>query len=52
MPTSLIEQERIVNLLDNLQTNIMAISINYQQTIEHCQALKQAVLIKVFNGEL
>lgn len=51
-PKDLNEQQAIVTKLDTLSDRYNQLEQNYQQTIEHCQALKQAILTKAFNGEL
>lgn len=49
---TLIEQQQVVEKLDALSERCRAIEENYRQTIAHCNALKQALLTKAFNGEL
>lgn len=51
-PTSKEEQQSIVKKLDALSERCRAMEENYRQTIAHCNALKQALLTKAFNGEL
>ncbi|MEF9924360.1 MAG: restriction endonuclease subunit S, partial [Muribaculaceae bacterium] len=46
------EQQTIVEKLDALSERCRAMEENYRQTITHCNALKQALLTKAFNGEL
>lgn len=46
------EQTSIVEKLDALSERCRAMEENYRQTIAHCNALKQALLTKAFNGEL
>lgn len=46
------EQQSIVKKLDALSERCRAMEENYRQTIAHCNALKQALLTKAFNGEL
>ena len=42
------EQQRIVERLDSLSTNVKALEENQQKVIAECDALKQALLRKVF----
>ncbi|WP_187373965.1 restriction endonuclease subunit S [Bacteroides neonati] len=49
---TLIEQQQVVEKLDTLIERCRAMEENYRQTITHCNALKQALLKKAFNGEL
>lgn len=46
------EQQAIVKKLDALSERCRAMEENYRQIITHCNALKQALLTKAFNGEL
>ena len=46
------EQQTIVTKLDALSECCKKMEENYNQTIAHCNALKQALLKKAFNGEL
>lgn len=49
---SLSEQQQIVSKLDALSERCKELENNYQQTINSCDELKKAILVKVFNGEL
>ena len=46
------EQQTIVTKLDALSECCKKMEENYNQTIAHCNSLKQALLKKAFNGEL
>lgn len=49
---SIQEQQEIISRLDDLNDRCNALQENYQKTITLCNDLKQALLHKVFNGEL
>lgn len=46
------EQKVVASKIDALSERCRAMEENYRQTIAHCNALKQALLTKAFNGEL
>lgn len=48
----IIEQSQIVEKLNALSERCRVMEENYRQTIDHCNALKQALLKKAFSGEL
>lgn len=51
-PSSLSEQQSIVEKLDSLSSRCQAMEANYKQTLKACDELKQSLLTKAFNGEL
>lgn len=51
-PNNKSEQQRIATRLDLLSAKIKALQTNYTETITLCNDLKQALLKKVFEGEL
>lgn len=46
------EQQRVVGVLDRLNTNCKILNENFLKTMILCDDLKQALLRKAFNGEL
>lgn len=52
VPSSIKEQETIVERLDGIADTIALLQENYQKTLALCDDLKQALLRKAFNGEL
>ena len=52
VPSSIKEQETIVERLDGIADTIALLQDNYQKTIILCDDLKQSLLRKAFNGEL
>lgn len=52
IPTSIAEQERIVDILDVINNKCEVLQRNYEDTVVLCNDLKQALLRKAFNGEL
>ena len=52
VPQTAQEQHAIVSRLDSTKRNCDALQDNFAQTIALCDALKQALLRKAFNGEL
>ena len=46
------DQDRIVEVLNNLNDRCKALQTNYDKTLTLCDDLKQALLRKAFNGEL
>ena len=49
---SLVEQQKIIAKLDELDAKCKVLQDNYTKTIALCDDLKQALLRKAFNGEL
>ena len=52
VPSSIKEQETIVERLDGIADTIALLQDNYQKTLTLCDDLKQSLLRKAFNGEL
>ncbi len=52
VPSSIKEQETIVERLDGIADTIALLQENYQKTLTLCDDLKQSLLRKAFNGEL
>ena len=52
VPSSIQEQETIVERLDGIADTIAILQDNYQKTLTLCDDLKQSLLRKAFNGEL
>ena len=52
LPTSIEEQDRIVDVLSCTFHKLSLLQQNYQKTLALCDDLKQALLRKAFNGEL
>ncbi|MBO6168831.1 MAG: restriction endonuclease subunit S [Bacteroidales bacterium] len=52
VPSSIKEQETIVERLDGIADTIALLQDNYQKTLALCEDLKQSLLRKAFNGEL
>jgi len=52
VPSSIKEQETIVERLDGIADTIALLQENYQKTLSLCDDLKQSLLRKAFNGEL
>ena len=52
VPSSIKEQETIVERLDGIADTIALLQENYQKALTLCDDLKQSLLRKAFNGEL
>lgn len=52
MKRTIAEQQRVVGVLDRLNTNCKILNENFLKTMILCDDLKQALLRKAFNGEL
>ena len=52
VPSSIKEQETIVERLDGIADTIALLQENYQKTLTLCDDLKQSLLHKAFSGEL
>ena len=52
VPSSIKEQETIVERLDGIADTVALLQENYQKTLTLCDDLKQSLLRKAFNGEL
>ena len=52
VPSSIKEQETIVERLDGIADTIALLQQNYQKTLTLCDDLKQSLLCKAFNGDL
>ena len=52
VPSSIKEQETIVERLDGIADTIALLQDNYQKTLTLCDDLKQALLRKAFSGDL
>lgn len=51
-PTSLTEQKKIINQLDNFSKEIKRLESVYKQKLNDLEELKKSILQKAFNGEL
>mgnify|MGYP003483123512 FL=1 len=52
MKRTIAEQQRVVGVLDRLNTNCKILNENFLKIMILCDDLKQALLRKAFNGEL